>query len=117
MSSIEMASNTTVLVSAVGVREQLGHASLTVQTRLRGRGPDVVLVLLGGTRLRSRFWFGASTRAFLTGICFGKLFDTSPRQSYSTGNFNERFFTRTEALCQTTIPNRVRQVPPDASSF
>ncbi len=48
MSSIEMASNTTVLVSAVGVREQLGHASLTVQARLRGRGPDVVLVLLGG---------------------------------------------------------------------
>ncbi len=45
MSSIEMASNTTILVSAVGVREQLGHASLTVQTRLRGRGPDVVLVL------------------------------------------------------------------------
>jgi len=45
VSSIEMASNTTILVSAVGAKEQLGHPSLTVQTRLRGRGPDVVLVL------------------------------------------------------------------------
>jgi hypothetical protein len=49
-------------------------------------------------------------------IRFGKMFDTPARPSYSTRN-STNVLTRTEVLCQTTIPNRVRQVPPDASFF
>ena len=44
------------------------------------RSATVVLVFMGSAWLHGRFrTLGAPTRAFVPGICFGNLFDTSPR--------------------------------------